>query len=340
MLRQKTVEPVSKEAGRAAAGADRVAGRGDGPASRPGRERPAADARRARGADSDRGTRPDQPPLRGHRERRPRRGGGRGGQAAGDGRAGPAAEGMGDAQGHSGPRDDAGLPGGARRPAAAAGLPHRGARGRGRPSGPASAWPKPRWCSTPTGPIAPSRCCASTTPPSSSWRFGCPRAPSCGRPAWPASRSSRRRSPGAADPRGVRIPLIKTAPGDLYYEVVLKYGGKMPALGTLGSVDVPADPLREHPAGTEPGAAVRARAVPLVRLRRHDAAGRRRGRSAGRLRQVPDQADRAARGRRCGRATSSPRSARRQISRPNWDWQATIKVRWRMWASMPTCNRS
>ena len=32
------------------------------------------------------------------------------------------------------------------------------------------------------------------------WRFGCPRAPSCGRPAWRASRSSPLRSRGAADP--------------------------------------------------------------------------------------------------------------------------------------------
>ena len=37
--------------------------------------------------------------------------------------------------------------------------------------------------------------------------------------------------PGSTDPRGVRIPLIKTARGELYYEVVLKYGGRMPALG-------------------------------------------------------------------------------------------------------------
>ena len=36
---------------------------------------------------------------------------------------------------------------------------------------------------------------------------------------------------GAADRGSVRIPLIKTAPGDLDYEVVLKYGGRMPAMG-------------------------------------------------------------------------------------------------------------
>ncbi|MGD0897158.1 MAG: DUF4974 domain-containing protein [Thermoguttaceae bacterium] len=37
----------------------------------------------------------------------------------------------------------------------------------------------------------------------------------------------------------VRVPLVKTAPGDLDYRVVLRYGGKMPALGNLGSVNFP-----------------------------------------------------------------------------------------------------
>ena len=37
----------------------------------------------------------------------------------------------------------------------------------------------------------------------------------------------------------VRIPLIKTAPGDLSYKVVLRYGGKMPALRTVGAADFP-----------------------------------------------------------------------------------------------------
>jgi hypothetical protein len=37
----------------------------------------------------------------------------------------------------------------------------------------------------------------------------------------------------------VRIPLIKTAPGELHYDVVLKYGGKMPAIGTLSGVAFP-----------------------------------------------------------------------------------------------------
>ena len=45
--------------------------------------------------------------------------------------------------------------------------------------------------------------------------------------------------PGAASPGSVRIPIIKTARGDLYYDVVLKYGGKMPAFGAIGSAEFP-----------------------------------------------------------------------------------------------------
>ncbi|NLF07719.1 MAG: hypothetical protein GX594_07035, partial [Pirellulaceae bacterium] len=37
----------------------------------------------------------------------------------------------------------------------------------------------------------------------------------------------------------VRIPLLKTAPGDLDYEVVLRYGGRMPSPGTIGAADFP-----------------------------------------------------------------------------------------------------
>ena len=37
----------------------------------------------------------------------------------------------------------------------------------------------------------------------------------------------------------VRIPLIKTAPGDLSYKVVLRYGGKMPALRAVGTAGFP-----------------------------------------------------------------------------------------------------
>ncbi|MFH1921663.1 MAG: hypothetical protein ABIP48_17500, partial [Planctomycetota bacterium] len=61
-----------------------------------------------------------------------------------------------------------------------------------------------------------------------------------GRPAKPTE------VPGAKNARQVRIPLVKTAPGDLDYAVVLKYGGKlpemggkMPAPGTLGGAQVP-----------------------------------------------------------------------------------------------------
>ena len=45
--------------------------------------------------------------------------------------------------------------------------------------------------------------------------------------------------PGAKDPRLVRIPLVKTAPGDLDYAVVLKYGGQIRAPGSLGAARVP-----------------------------------------------------------------------------------------------------
>jgi len=39
--------------------------------------------------------------------------------------------------------------------------------------------------------------------------------------------------------RRVRIPLVKTAPGDLDYPVVLKYGGQVASLGSLSSVTFP-----------------------------------------------------------------------------------------------------
>ena len=39
--------------------------------------------------------------------------------------------------------------------------------------------------------------------------------------------------------RRLRIPLVKTSAGDLDYEVVLKYGGTLPALGRSSSVTVP-----------------------------------------------------------------------------------------------------
>ena len=45
--------------------------------------------------------------------------------------------------------------------------------------------------------------------------------------------------PDSTDPRQVRIPLIKTAAGERAYDVVLKYGGDMPPLGAIGSVDFP-----------------------------------------------------------------------------------------------------
>lgn len=46
-------------------------------------------------------------------------------------------------------------------------------------------------------------------------------------------------APNAPSPRVVRVPLVKTARGDLDYDVVLQYGGALPALGTLASVNFP-----------------------------------------------------------------------------------------------------
>ena len=207
MLRQKTVEPVSKEPGAPlrvtielqddAIGQLRVLVENDRLLT-PGSHEvpiPVVERRTNGRANGDCPLFPHEPPLRDDRERRTRRSGGRGGQAARDGRAGPAAEAVGDAQGGSGPRDDDGLSGLARRPAAAAELPHAIARRRGDGQGPHRPGRNHAGASTPPGPIAGNWPCGWTTPPSSSWKSGCPRADGCGRPAWPASRSSRPRSP-------------------------------------------------------------------------------------------------------------------------------------------------
>jgi len=45
--------------------------------------------------------------------------------------------------------------------------------------------------------------------------------------------------PGPGKPRNVRIPLVKTAAGDLDYEVVLKYGGRLSSLRAWPSVSFP-----------------------------------------------------------------------------------------------------
>ena len=60
-----------------------------------------------------------------------------------------------------------------------------------------------------------------------------------GEPVKPTQTPSGEKSGAAANPRSVRIPLIKTAPGELHYEVVLKYAGRMPPLGTVGKADFP-----------------------------------------------------------------------------------------------------
>ncbi|MCC6127136.1 MAG: hypothetical protein IT426_19415 [Pirellulales bacterium] len=41
------------------------------------------------------------------------------------------------------------------------------------------------------------------------------------------------------DPRGAKIPLVKTAAGDLDYQVVLRYGGRISAPGTLATISFP-----------------------------------------------------------------------------------------------------
>ncbi len=60
-----------------------------------------------------------------------------------------------------------------------------------------------------------------------------------GEPVKPTQTPSGEKSGAVSNPRRVRIPLIKTAPGELHYEVVLKYAGKMPPLGTVGKADFP-----------------------------------------------------------------------------------------------------
>jgi autotransporter-associated beta strand protein len=47
------------------------------------------------------------------------------------------------------------------------------------------------------------------------------------------------RDPANANPLLVRIPLVKTAAGELPYPVVLKYGGRLPPPGNLGQVSFP-----------------------------------------------------------------------------------------------------
>lgn len=45
--------------------------------------------------------------------------------------------------------------------------------------------------------------------------------------------------PGSSDQRRIRIPLVKTAEGDLDYDVVLKYGGKISSLSALRKISFP-----------------------------------------------------------------------------------------------------
>ena len=115
----------------------------------------------------------------------------------------------------------------------------------------------------------------------------------------------------------VRIPLIKTAPGELCYDVVLKYGGRMPALGTLGHVEFPLI----HCENIRPDLSQVRLYVP-DRYRWFDFGGTMRlvaggGRSAGRLRQIPEPSRPSRSWPPCGKATHTPNSAPRSTSRPN-----------------------
>ena len=90
---------------------------------------------------------------------------------------------------------------------------------------------------------------------------------------------------------GVKIPLVKTAAGDLDYQVVLRL--RRQNAGAREYLDRQLSPgaVRERQARVEPSAALRAQGSPLVRFRRHDAAGR-RGRSDGGLRVLSNQGSR------------------------------------------------
>ena len=222
MLRQKTVEPVGKT-GLALRVAIELQDEVIGPTPRAGRERPAVDARLARSADSGReetGGNETVPIFRMNhrmrdRERRTRRSGAGGGHAARNGSAGPAAEAVGEAQGDPGPRDDDGLSGRVRRPAAAASF-HTQTHA-------AVATVKARIGLAETKLVVDAngayRGELALRVDNATEQFLDIRLPEGGTlwtAAWPASRSSRR-GPRLDRPARVRIPLIKTAPGELAY---------------------------------------------------------------------------------------------------------------------------
>ena len=95
--------------------------------------------------------------------------------------------------------------------------------------------------------------------------------------------------PGAEDARHVLLPVRKTAKGDPNYLVVLKYGGKMPPLSVMSTVQFPlVRNVKSYPRRgqdrhrAEPGGDLRSQVAPMVRLRRDDARDRGRGRPQGR----------------------------------------------------------
>ena len=62
------------------------------------------------------------------------------------------------------------------------------------------------------------------------------------------------KAPGALGDRHVLLPVVKTAKGDLSYQVVLKYGGKLPVLSAFAEVDFPlVRTVKSYPRGTPIG---------------------------------------------------------------------------------------
>jgi autotransporter-associated beta strand protein len=62
------------------------------------------------------------------------------------------------------------------------------------------------------------------------------------------------KAPGATSDRNVLLPVVKTAKGDLSYQVVLKYGGKLPPLSPFAKVEFPlVRNVKSYPGGTPIG---------------------------------------------------------------------------------------
>ena len=73
----------------------------------------------------------------------------------------------------------------------------------------------------------------------------------CCRRAGKTGQAVQRRGSRAASQSRVLVPVVKTAKGDLSYPVVLKYGGKLPALSPLAAVQFPlVREVKSYPRGT------------------------------------------------------------------------------------------